>query len=84
MPIIAIDFSLANLTFTDEQCLHSTKLEKQNDYRDLIKLICDCYQNSLNVPMFGYSAKTTKLQSKASSLFPLSQDLKNPLISNNE
>ena len=25
LPIIAIDFSLANLTFLDDKCMHSTK-----------------------------------------------------------
>ena len=40
MPIIAIDFSLANLTVDKDSCLHSTKFNKKNDYRDIIKTIC--------------------------------------------
>ena len=43
VPMIAIDFSLANLTFNDDQCLHSTKIEKQNDYRDIVKAISESF-----------------------------------------
>ena len=43
MPIIAIDFSLANLTFGNDLSLHSTKPEKQNDYREILDQICDSY-----------------------------------------
>lgn len=60
VPLIAIDFSLANLTFETDTCLHSTRTDKPNDYRDIIKMICESYQNNYNIPVFGYSAKTSK------------------------
>jgi len=82
-PLIAIDFSLANLTFQADQCLHSSKLDKPNDYRDILQLICDSYSNNLNIPIFGYAAKTSKLAPDQADLFPLSKDLRNPFISNN-
>ena len=47
-------------------------------------MICDSYQNILNIPIFGYSAKTFKAAQRGASLFPLSRDLKNPFVSNNE
>jgi len=58
VPLIAIDFSLANMTFTDNLSLHSTRPEKQNDYRDLIGMISASYTNVLHIPIFGYGAKT--------------------------
>ena len=38
-PIVAMDFSLANLTFSEDQCLHSTKAYKKCDYRDVLRTI---------------------------------------------
>lgn len=83
-PIIAIDFSLANLTFDDNSCMHSTKTDKKNDYRDIIKLICKNYKGVLSIPMFGYAAKTTKDSPDPADFFPLSMQLKNPFVSNVE
>lgn len=71
MPIIAVDFSLANLTFLDDQCLHSTKSDKPNDYKDILKMIGESYSNILNIPVFGYSAKTTPTAQAAAPIFPL-------------
>jgi hypothetical protein len=36
VPIIAIDFSMGNLTFGRDLNLHNADLKKQNDYRDLV------------------------------------------------
>lgn len=36
VPMIAVDFSLGNLTFEENTCLHSTNPNKPNDYRDLL------------------------------------------------
>jgi hypothetical protein len=49
---------MANLTFNENNCLHSTKSEKHNDYRDLINMICYSYSNVLHLTGFGYGAKT--------------------------
>ncbi len=82
IPIIAVDFSMANLTFEDDSCLHSTQSDKPNNYRDIIKMICENYKNNYNIPIFGYAAKTNKLSPNQADLFPLSKDLRNPFISN--
>lgn len=78
-----MDFSLANLTFSEDQCLHSTKAYKKCDYRDVLREICKSYQSSLNIPIFGYSAKIQSQASGPSQIFPISRDLKNPFIYNN-
>lgn len=40
VPIIAVDFSLANLTFDESQyCVHTLKEGKPNDYMDCLKSV---------------------------------------------
>lgn len=82
IPLIAVDFSLGNLTFTDNTCLHSTNFKKQNDYRDLIQLISHSFANVNNLPVFGYGAKTNATAPKACSFFPLSRSIRNPFTPN--
>lgn len=60
VPLIAIDFSMGNITFDRNMNLHSTQAKKPNDYRDLIKMIGSAYGNILNLPIFGYGAKTSR------------------------
>jgi hypothetical protein len=50
----------------------------------LIKLIAKGYSNVLNIPMFGYGAKTILRTGQASDFFPISRYLLNPFIPNNE
>ena len=45
-------------------------------------MIAESYQNILNIPVFGYAAKTTPVSNKAAKIFPLSADLRNPFITN--
>ena len=80
--MIAIDFSMGNITFDAAMNLHSTNPKKPNDYRDLIKMIADTYGNILNLPIFGYGAKTSRFSSKASEMFPLSRSIRNPFTPN--
>jgi hypothetical protein len=82
VPVIAIDFSLANLTFEDNTCMHSTNPNKPNDYRDLLQMFTQSYANVLNLPIFGYGAKTSPLAAKNSPLFPLSRSIRNPFTPN--
>ena len=37
VPIIAVDFSLGNLTFDELKCLHSLKQGRINPYRDVLE-----------------------------------------------
>jgi len=82
MPLIAIDFSLGNLTFTDNTCMHSTNPTKPNNYRDLLYMISESYANILNLPIFGYGARTSTFTNKTSSLFPISRSIRNPFTPN--
>jgi hypothetical protein len=84
VPIIAIDFSMGNLTFDDNMNLHSTNPQRQNDYRDLIKLIASSYANVTNLPIFGYGAKTSKYSPKPTAMFPLTRSIRNPFTPNDE
>lgn len=82
VPMFAIDFSLANLTFEEGTCMHSTNPNKPNDYRDLLQMLTGCYRNVLNLPVFGYGAKTSPHATKASPMFPLSRAIRNPFVTN--
>ena len=58
---------------------------KRNVYRDLVHMISqDMFQNELYLPIFGYSAKTFKDSNEPSHLFPLSMNMSNPLVPNQE
>lgn len=44
IPIVAIDYSLCNLTFDIEnKCLHTLKAGVQNDYIDALKSVCHSF-----------------------------------------
>jgi hypothetical protein len=84
MPLIAVDFSLGNLTFKTNTCLHTRNPGEQNDYRDLIGMLSHSYKNILNLPIFGYGAKTSTFSNKTCPLFPLSRSIRNPFTPNDE
>ena len=85
-PIICIDFSMANLTFqSNGTSVHTPSLKKPNQYRDLMEMICqDMYSSELFVPIFGYGAKTFKGSSETCNVFPLSMNMSNPLLPNQD
>lgn len=58
VPIIAIDFSMGNLTFGEDLSLHNTDPRVPNDYRDLLAMIGESYANVTNLAIFGFGAKT--------------------------
>ena len=80
--MIAIDFSLGNLTFEENSCLHSTNPNKPNDYRDLLQMLAGSYANILNLPIFGFGAKTSPYSTKTCPMFPLSRSIRNPFTPN--
>lgn len=82
VPMIAVDFSLGNLTFEENTCLHSTNPNKPNDYRDLLQMLAGCYANILNLPIFGFGAKTSPYSTKTCPMFPLSRSIRNPFTPN--
>ncbi len=44
VPIMAIDFSMSNLTFDDRKCIHTVNEDNMNEYRDLITAISKAYR----------------------------------------
>ena len=45
-------------------------------------MVSSSYGNILNIPIFGFGAKTTPYASQASPIFPLSRSLRNPFTPN--
>jgi hypothetical protein len=44
VPIVAVDFSLANLTFDDRKCIHTVNEDNINEYRDMLTAISKAYR----------------------------------------
>ncbi len=44
VPIVAVDFSMSNLTFDDRKCIHSVNEDNMNEYRDLLIAISKAYR----------------------------------------
>ena len=62
--------------------LHTSNLGKPNEYRELLHMLSLSYANILNLPIFGYGAKTSNFSPRASPLFPLSRSIRNPFTPN--
>ena len=82
IPIIAIDFSLGNLTFGDqEKCLHHRNPNVPNIYIHILKLIdslLHCfYEKMLG---FGYGARLIPKKSETSNCFAINGDAFDPWI----
>ena len=82
VPIIAVDFSLGNLTFDSNTIMHQANSTHKNDYKDLMGLISNSFQNILNLPIFGYGAKTNPVSNVTCHLFPMSRSIRNPFTPN--
>lgn len=82
VPIIAIDFSMGNLTFCEDLSLHNPDPRQQNDYRDLMQLITQSYANVTNLAIFGFGAKTAHSSKKSTPMFPLTRSIRNPFTPN--
>lgn len=39
VPMVAIDYSMGNLTFDDRKCLHSINEDNYSEYRDLMSIV---------------------------------------------
>jgi hypothetical protein len=59
-PIIAIDFSAT------ESSIHSQDTQEPNEFRELLQMMMNAYGNILNVPIFGYGARTSSFVSMTS------------------
>jgi hypothetical protein len=76
VPIIAVDFSLANLTMDDNNfCQHTLKQGAPNDYVEALKRVANCYKNfSKFMLAYGHGAKTVERDGPACNLFSMTGD----------
>jgi len=84
IPVIAIDYSLSNLTFDqNKQLIHTLKEGEDNDYITILKKISKVYKNLSPFMMgFGMGGKTLPKQQNASDIFSLSGNMFNPIFEN--
>lgn len=87
VPIIGVDFSLANLTFDDAQhCIHTVKEDKPNDYVSALQAVTRAYNyfSRFNLT-YGFGASTfLKGDHPACPLFSLTGDFLDPFVANNK
>ena len=83
-PIVAIDFSMGNLTFSSNgTSVHTPNVGRPNQYRDLLQMIgSETFSNEHYMPIFGYGAKTFPGSPRVADIFPLSMNMCNPLVPN--
>ena len=88
VPVVAVDFSLANLTFDESQyCIHTLKEGKPNDYMDCLKSVNKAFNYfSRFILPIGFGARTivTKKEDPASNLFSMTGDFMDPFVENNK
>ena len=93
IPVIGVDFSLANLTFDlKKYCIHTLKEDAPNDYMDCLKSVAKAfnYFNRFMVPI-GFGSKTIfekdldfKVDLPASNLFAMTGDFFQPYVETSE
>jgi len=82
VPIVVVDYSLSNLTFDENKCIHTLKEGAQNDYKDVIDSLIKGYRHISDYMMgFGMGAKTIPKKGEASDCFSLTGDIFNPVFS---
>jgi hypothetical protein len=77
---------MANLTFSNHRTsVHTPNLERPNQYRDLVNMIgSEMFTGELYQPIFGYGAKTFPGSHETADIFPLTMNMSNPLVPNQE
>ena len=81
IPVLAIDFSLSNLTFDDKKCIHTTKAGVQNDYKEIIDALTHGYKHLSKYMMgYGIGARTIPKIGETSDCFSVSGDIFNPFF----
>jgi hypothetical protein len=81
VPIIGIDYSMANLTFDERKCIHSVNEDKPNEYRDLLQAISKSYKLiSPSCLFYGFGANSVTKVTSVSDLFVGTGDLLNPIV----
>ena len=81
VPIIAVDFSMSNLTFDERKCIHSVNEDNMNEYRDLITSVSKAYrQISPSSLFYGFGANSVCKKTEVSDLFVGTGDMLNPIV----
>jgi pyridoxal/pyridoxine/pyridoxamine kinase len=81
VPIVAIDYSMGNLTFDDRKCLHSVNEDNPSEYRDLMSIVSKAYkQMSPSTLFYGFGANTVPHITEVSDLFSGTGDLLSPMV----
>ena len=84
VPIVGVDFSLANLTFNEAQyCIHTLKPGAPNDYVDSLRCFSNAYNSYSRFSLpYGFGART-HVRSEgqdACDLFSMSGDYQDPFV----
>ena len=77
VPVVAVDFSLANLTFDENcYCLHTLKPGARNDYVEVLKHVENVYSKFSRFSMgYGFGARTIPGDGPSSDLISMTGDL---------
>lgn len=79
---MAVDFSLANLTFGESCCcLHSLKPGQPNDYIDALKSVQKAFNRFAQFNLgYGFGACPVKDEGPSRDLISMTSDLNNPFV----
>lgn len=86
VPVIGVDFSLANLTFDEkQQCIHTLKEGAPNDYVDVLRRVNSAFKYFSQFMLgYGVGARTVDGEGPACNLFSMTGDFQDPFIHNEE
>lgn len=81
VPLIGIDFSMANLTFDEVKCLHSINQDKPSVYRNMLQSISKAFKLISPTSLFyGFGANAVLKTTEVSDCFVGTGDLLNPIV----
>ena len=86
VPIVAVDYSLANLTFDEScYCIHTLKQGAPNDYVDALKQVNRSFKYfSKFMLSYGFGARTVNGDGPACNLFAMTGDFMDPFVNGEE
>jgi hypothetical protein len=88
VPILAVDYSLANLTFDESQyCIHTLKPGAPNDYMVAIRRFSKAFKHFSRFMLgYGFGARTvgSDKEGPACNLFTLTGDFMDPFVTSEE
>lgn len=82
VPIVGVDYSLANLTFDEGQyCIHTLKEGAPNDYISALKGVIRSFTPYSKFKLaYGFGARTIPGEGPACNLFSMTGDYNDPFI----